>query len=121
VGPHQCPNLASGTTPALASAQDIFESESSEANPASLLRRGVTIGIVGYRNIGKSSLINTLPGASSHFPGLNYLSHDVYIVVVRFAIEAQALQLSHEGVVVSSTRRWSADRRLASCQCSCAT
>jgi nuclear GTP-binding protein len=51
VGSHQRTNLASGTVPALLCLFKVYKLSAAQS---------VTVGVVGFPNVGKSSLINTL-------------------------------------------------------------
>ena len=53
-GSHQHTNLASGTTPALLRLLNVYKPSASQS---------VTVGAIGFPNVGKSSLINTLKRA----------------------------------------------------------
>ena len=53
-GPHQRTNLASGTAPALLPLLKAYKPSASQS---------VSVSVVGFPNVGKSSLINTLKRA----------------------------------------------------------
>jgi len=62
-GPHQRTNLASGTAPALLRLLKAYKPSAAQ---------GVTVGVVGFPNVGKSSLINTLKRAKVRRISLGY-------------------------------------------------
>ena len=53
-GSHQGTNLASGTSPALLHLLKVYKPSATQS---------VTVGVIGFPNVGKSSLINTLKRA----------------------------------------------------------
>lgn len=91
---HQRTNISSGTAPALIRLLKAYKPKASS----------VTIGVVGYPNVGKSSLINSLKRSKvTHFLSSFLLSPNVSVGMRRGRSTRP-----HKGTTVSAARAWNA-------------
>jgi hypothetical protein len=106
-GPHQRTNLASGTAPVFLRLLKAYRPSAAQS---------ITVGIVGFPNVGKSSLINSLKRAKVRHR--IRFEPEMFIKPLLTARRHEGVCCctaagTHEGTAVHSTRAWLADRRLA--------
>jgi hypothetical protein len=106
-GPHQRTNLTSGTVPAFLRLLKAYRPSAAQS---------ITVGVVGFPNVGKSSLINSLKRAKVHHR--IRFEPEMFIKPLLTARRHEGVCRctaagTHEGTAVHSTRAWPADHRLA--------
>lgn len=103
-GNHQRSNLSSSTAPALLRLLKAYKPTS----------QSITVGIVGYPNVGKSSLINSLK--RSKVCSLCIRGFWKCLGTVMLGLRCGSATGPHKGAADGAARAWSEDNRLARCR-----